>query len=174
ARACLRRTGFDPRVVHRVIVVGPADRLERNLRRLWVGAHMGPIDDDRAFAGPVTEQRAIEFLAAEAAWREREGVITICPGGRLQRADAPGLPFLAPAVVRAPAITDDALPDNEPAPVGPMLIVYPVIGDADEARGEALLQHFAPRPHGHLRFGAKPRDLVLRRDDRQIHGALLV
>src|SRR5262249_30419621 len=72
ARACLRRTGFDPRVVHRVIVVGPVDRLERNLRRLWVGARMGPVDDERAFAGPVDEQHAASFLAAEASWRARE------------------------------------------------------------------------------------------------------
>lgn len=177
ARACLRRTGFDPRVVHRVIVVGPNDRLERlerNLRRLWVGVRMGPIEDERAFAGPVSEDRAKEFLASELAWRAREGVITTCPGGRLERADAPGLSFLAPALVRAPSMTHDTLPSDEPEPCGPMLIVYPVTGPDQAQRAEALLEQFAPRPHGRLRFGVKPRDLVLSRDDRQIHGALLV
>jgi len=174
ARACLRRTGFDPRVVHRVIVIGPSDRLERDLRRLWVGARMGPIEDECAFAGPVTEQRATAFIAAEAAWRAREGVITTCPGGRLERADAPGSSFLAPALVWAPPIVDDTLPSDEPEPIGPMLIVYRVTGPDAEPRAEALLEHLAPRPHGHLRFGVKPRDLVLGRDDRQIHGALLV
>ncbi|HLT35049.1 MAG TPA: hypothetical protein VK034_02165 [Enhygromyxa sp.] len=174
ARACLRRTGFDPRVVHRVIVVGPGDRLERNLRRLWVGARMGPIQDERAFAGPVDEPRAAQFLAAEAAWRAREGMTTICPGGRLERADALSQAFLAPALLRSPTITDDSLPDHEPPLIGPVLVVYPVAGEHAERRGEALLDHFAPRGHGRLRFGVKPRDVILHRDDRQIHGALLV
>jgi hypothetical protein len=174
ARACLRRTGFDPRVVHRVIAVGPSDRFERNLRRLWVGARMGPIDDDRAFAGPVAEQHAVAFSTAEAAWRVREGLETICPGGRLERADAPGQVFLAPALLRSAMIVDDVRPTDEPAVVGPMLVIYPIAGEAADQRGEALLDHFAPRGHGHLRFGVKPRNVVLRREDRQIHGALLV
>lgn len=177
ARACLRRTGFDPRVVHRVIVVGPADRLERNLRRLWVGARMGPVEDERAFAGPIDEPRAEQFLAADAVWRAREGVTTIAPGGRLERADAPGQLFLAPALYRYSAIVDATLPIEEPPLIGPMLVIYPIGGSVDETaelRAERLLEHFSPRGHGHLRFGSKPRDLVLRREDRQIHGALLV
>lgn len=174
ARACLRRTGFDPRVVHRVIVVGPGDRLERNLRRLWVGARMGPVEDQRAFAGPVDATRAAEFLLAEAAWRAHPGVTTICPGGRLEQADALGQPFLAPALVRCSTITDATLPSGEPPLVGPILVIYPVAGEAAERRGEALLDHFAPRGHGHLRFGIKPRDILLRAEDRQIDGALLV
>ena len=174
ARACLRRTGYDPRVVHRVVVVGPLDRLERNLRRLWVGARMGPIRDDRAFAGPVDEARAQAFLATEAAWRARPDVTTLCPGGRLERADAPGQTFLAPALVRVDPITDATLPTAEPELVGPILALYPVTGEDAPARAEALLEHFTPRGHGHLRFGIKPRDVVLDHDDRQIHGALLV
>ncbi len=174
ARACLRRTGFDPRVVHRVLVVGPCDRLERNLRRLWVGARMGPIADERAFAGPVDEQHAIEFLAAEAAWRAREDIETICPGGRLERADAPGQTFLAPALLRHEPLEAATPPTDEPALVGPILVVYPITGNDPERSGETLLDHFAPRGHGRLRFGLKPRDVALHRDDRQIHGALLV
>lgn len=174
ARACLRRTGFDPRVVHRVITVDVGDRFERNLRRLWVGARMGPVDDDRAFAGPVDEERAAAFLSSEAAWRAREGITTICPGGRLERADAPGQAFLAPALFRAAPLTEEARPTDEPAIVGPMLLIYPVTGADAESRGEALLEHFAPRGHGCLRFGVKPRDVALHHDDRQIHGALLV
>lgn len=174
ARACLRRTGFDPRVVHRVIVVGPSERLERNLRRLWVGTQMGPVDDEHAFAGPVDERRAQQFLVDEAAWRAREQVTTICPGGRLRRANAPGQTFLAPALVRA-RIHDGELPTDEPALRGPILVVYPVGGGGDaDVRGERVLDHFAPRGHGHLRFGSKPRELTLRRGDRQVHGALLV
>jgi hypothetical protein len=174
ARACLRRTGFDPRVVHRVIVVGSSERVERNLRRLWVGTQMGTVDDEHAFAGPVHERRAEQFLADEAAWHAREQVTTICPGGRLRRANAPGLAFLAPALFRV-RITDEQLPTDEPELHGPILVVYPVGADAAaEARGERLLEHFAPRGHGHLRFGSKPRELTLRRVDRQVHGALLV
>lgn len=174
ARVCLRRTGFDPRVVHRVIVVGAGERLERSLRRLWIGATMGPVDDDRAFAGPIDEQRADQFFAAEAAWRAREGVTTICPGGRLEHADAVGQTFLAPALLRYPTITDDPLPSEEPPLIGPLLVVYPVVGEHAERRGEALLDHFAPPGRGRVRFGIKPREVVLRRDDRQIHGALLI
>lgn len=184
ARACLRRTGFDPRVVHRVIVVGPSERLERNLRRLWVGARMGTVDDEHAFAGPVDADRAAQFRAAEHAWRAREGVVTLCPGGQLEhanRASADGREsgsFLAPALLRAPPVHDDVLPEGEPSICGPMLIVVPVLPTtADEnamARGERLLDHFAGRELGRLRFGNKPRDLTLRPIDRQLHGALLV
>jgi hypothetical protein len=180
ARACLRRTGFDPRVVHRVIVVGPSERLERNLRRLWVGARMGTVDDEHAFAGPVDPERAAEFSAAERAWRERESVVTLCPGGQLEHAGR-GLEngrFLAPALLRAPPIHGDELPGSEPSICGPMLVVYPVLpnnpDEAAVARGERLLDHFAGRELGRLRFGNKPRELTLRPIDRQLHGALLV
>jgi hypothetical protein len=181
ARACLRRTGFDPRVVHRVIVVGPTERLERNLRRLWVGARMGPVDDEHAFAGPVDSARAQSFAAAEQAWRRRESVVTICPGGELEHADhrrESAGSFLAPALLRAPPVHADELPTDEPSTCGPMLVVYPVLPiTADEgaaATGERLLEHFAGRELGRLRFGNKPRELTLRPIDRQLHGALLV
>lgn len=185
ASACLRRTGFDPRVVHRVIVVGPSERLERNLRRLWVGARMGSVDDEHAFAGPVDADRAAKFSAAERAWRERESVVVLCPGGQLEHANRnsadgdreQGL-FLAPALLRAPPLHGDELPADEPSIEGPMLVVYPVLPHtADEAaiaRGERLLDHFAGRELGRLRFGNKPRELTLRPIDRQLHGALLV
>lgn len=185
ARACLRRTGFDPRVVHRVIVVGPSERLERNLRRLWVGARMGTVDDEHAFAGPVDAARAARFRAAERAWRARESVVTLCPGGQLEHAnlepadrDREQGSFLAPALLRAPPLHGDALPESEPSICGPMLVVYPVLPNtADEAtmaRGERLLDHFAGPELGRLRFGNKPRELSLRPIDRQLHGALLV
>jgi hypothetical protein len=186
ARACLRRTGFDPRVVHRVIVVGPSERLERNLRRLWVGARMGTVDDEHAFAGSVDAARAARFTAAERAWRERESVVTLCPGGQLEHANRepgrePGREpesFLAPALLRAPPLHGDELPEGEPSICGPMLVVYPVLPNTDDAasiaRGERLLDHFAGRELGRLRFGSKPRELTLRPIDRQLHGALLV
>jgi hypothetical protein len=192
ARACLRRTGFDPRVVHRVIVVGPSERLERNLRRLWVGARMGPVDDEHAFAGPVDSARALQFAAAERAWRERESVVTICPGGQLEHATTStevgrasqssflDASFLAPALLRAPPVHRDQLPEAEPSICGPMLVIYSIMpitpGTVDEAaaRGEQLLDHFAGRKLGRLRFGNKPRELTLGPNDRQLHGALLV
>jgi hypothetical protein len=174
ARACLRRSGFDPRVVHRVIVIGPTQRLEQNLRRLWIGARMGPVDDEHAFAGPVDDAHAARFTAAESAWRALDHISTICPGGTLQRADAPGQCFLAPALFRA-NLDHDHFPKNEPAPQGPMLVIYSAGTNADApVRAERLVDHFALVEHGRLRFGSKPRDLELRPIDRQIHGALLV
>lgn len=167
ARASLRRTGFDPRVVHRVVVVGPAERLERNLRRLWVGARMGPVDDEQAFAGPVDESRAQRFLEVEAAWRASADVHTLCPGARLERGDVDSLTYLAPALLRA-----DPDPTRElPEPFGPMLVLHPV---ADQAQAELLVERLSAPDHARLRFGIKPRAVTLREDDRQIHGALLV
>lgn len=176
ARACLRRTGFDPRVVHRVCVVGPADRLERTLRRLWVGARMGPVDDEQAFAGPVEADRAASFEAAQSAWQDHPFVDTACTGGRLERSDAPGQCFLAPALFRTRPLDDEhpTLPEDLPELVGPILVIHPVVGRDAEARAEALLDELAPKGHGRVRFGSKPRDRRVRRDDRQIHGALLV
>lgn len=179
ARGCLRRTGFDPRAVHRVIVVGPSERLERNLRRLWVGARMGPVDDELAFAGPVDDARAQQFTEADRAWRARESVVTICPGGQLEHASrASTSSFLAPALLRVATVEDDRLPEDEPTLCGPMLVIYPIApttsDEAAAARGERLLDHFAGRELGRLRFGSKPRDVTLRRSDRQLHGALLV
>ena len=176
ARGCLRRTGFDPRVVHRVIVVGALDRLLRNLRRLWVGARMGPVEDGRAFAGPVDETRAEAYLACEQRWRAEPGVTTICQGNRLQVAGAPEARFLAPALFRVPSYDADAeLPSPGPAPIGPMLIVHPVgSGPGARERGEQLLAELGAQGRGHLRFGTKPRELRLRKIDSQVHGALLV
>jgi hypothetical protein len=167
ARACLRRTGFDPRVVHRVLVVGPAERLERTLRRLWVGARMGPVDDQQAFAGPVNEDRAERYLAVEAAWCAAEGVQSLCAGGRLQKAGDARLCFIAPALLRAPLETANPLPN----PLGPMLILHPI---TEAAEADAQLEHLSSAGQGRLRFGSKPRQITLRSDDRQLHGALLV
>jgi hypothetical protein len=81
---------------------------------------------------------------------------------------------LAPALFRV-RVHDGQLPSDEPALHGPILVVYLVgTGPDAEVRGERLLEHFAPRGHAHLRFGSKPRELTLRRGDRQVHGALLV
>jgi hypothetical protein len=171
ARACLRRSGFDPRVVHRVIVAGPAERLERNLRRLWLGARMGSVDDEHAFAGPVDEARAREFFAAEQAWRAHAEVTTICPGGRLDGVAGVFGQLLAPALLRAsPTVLTDMPPLR-----GPILVIHPLGNEPDApARAEALLEQIARPEQGRLRFGSKPRELKLRPLDRQLHGALLV
>ena len=181
ARTCLRRTGFVPGVVHRVVVVGASTRFERTLRRLWIGARMGPVNDPRAFAGPVDEARADRYLVSEAAWRERRGYTTLCAGGRLERPDDGGGCFLAPALLRGPTLDDPAqLPArvDEPQLAGPLLILHPVAGPRPEQLGEQLLEHLAGEGYGRLRFGrARPGMLPSSHpsaDSRQIHGALLV
>ncbi|GEM_PF-1459685 len=177
ARACLRRTGFDPRVVHQVITVGAAELLERNLRRLWVGARMGLVDDDTAFAGPVDDARAVRFLDLEASWRARTDVSVVCPGGRLLRPGPQGRQFLAPALFRAApgAFEDGRIPEL----LGPMLLLRPVeaegVGGVERAaaQAEALLAAACAEGRDWMRFGVPPRGSVAGRRDRQIHGALL-
>lgn len=176
ARACLRRTGFDPRVIHRVLTVGPAGALERNLRRLWVGVKMGGVDDEQAFAGPVDERRAAAYLDAEARWRAHPGVRTVCPGARLLRPD-PGV-YLAPALfaleASAEAEASAASLAELPEMHGPMVVLIPVVGEGAQARAEGLLDALAPPGHGRVRFGGKVRGAQLSIDESQVHGALLV
>ncbi len=168
-RACLRRTGFDPRCVHRVVVVGSLERLERNLRRLWVGAAMGPSDDDLAFAGPVTEAEAERFLSSERRWRLRPGARVLCSGGRLEHTSCTRQrpAFLAPALIRV--AEDPESPSPEPLE-GPLLLIHPV---ADADAGTLLLDRLAPSGTLRLRIGESPRGLQPQRGDRQFHGALL-
>ncbi len=143
---------------------------------------MGPVDDERAFAGPVDDAQASEYLAAEAAWREREQVVTLCPGGPLIRNDLPGQTFLAPALFRTGSLEAMPLRASLADPpqqllssglplAGPLLVVHRC---EDPATAEQLLEELTPSGRGRLRFGSRPRNLILRPEDRQIHGALLV
>ena len=170
ARSCLRRTGFDPRSVHRVVVAGHRPRLERHLRRLWLGVKMGPPDDPSAFAGPVGDEQADRFHQACAQWEASPGVEVLCPGARLERPDGgPGRRYVAPALFRSESADT---PDDPPELVGPMLILE-VVEPGDAERRLAAL---APRD-GHalwLRFGRPKERAGLARDDRQIEGALLI
>src|SRR5690606_34201565 len=170
ARSCLRRTGFDPRAVHRVIVAGHRPRLERHLRRLWLGVKMGPPEDAAAFAGPVSEEQARRFHAACEAWSDWPGVEVLCPGAQLERPDARAdRHYVAPALLRIESA--DTL-DGPPALVGPMLLLEVVDPEDAERRLAAL----GPRQGRALwlRFGQSRERATLGRDDRQIEGALLI
>ena len=161
ARACLRRTGTDPRAVKRAYVVGTVDRLQRHLQRLWVGATMGPATDPDSFAGPVDEELRDAFLDSIARWERHDGVSVWSPGGVLERAGDSGI-YLAPALFAAPWPVPD-LPLE-----GPVLVV--VRCTVDQARAAA---ENAARQSGHaIQIGGRPRTYP--GDVRVIRGALLV
>lgn len=173
ARACLRRTGFDPRSVHRAVLDGPRPRLERQLQRLWVGATMGPPSDPHAFAGPVRPEDEARYLASIDTWAQLPGCELLCNGGVLQGPagadEAEHQRYLAPALFRLRSA--DTL-DEPPPTFGPML----VLEETEPGESERRLNGIAPRDSGALwlRFGARPKSVALRTDDRQVDGALLM
>ena len=125
ARACLRRSGRDPRAVRLAWVEGDPARLTRYLRRLFVETLIGPPDDPTVFSGPVDPATRDAYLACIDAWSQAEGVQTLVPGALLARAGDPRT-YLAPALFAAPA---EAL-DRPRA--GPMLVL--VSADAGQVQ----------------------------------------
>ena len=95
ARTCLRRSGMDPRAVRIACVIGPTDLLARHMKRLWVGAQLGPASDPESFAGPVDVATADAFVAAQTAWLAEPRAQAWCTGGPLEHGAAG--PFVAPA-----------------------------------------------------------------------------
>ncbi len=164
ARACLRRTGFDPRGVHHAVIVGPAHRLHQHLRRLWVGARMGPPTDPSSFAGPVSEEKALQFEQDLERLRAADSVEVLVPGDRLDRAGVDGV-CLAPALLA----TKGEGPGGA-TPRGPILVLH----ETDAASAKQLLETLAPRGHGRIWVGQAPRGRELGPDDRQYAGALLL
>lgn len=180
ARACLRRTGFDPRAVHRAVIVGKRPRFERHLRRLFYGARMGPPENPEAFAGPVSTAAAAAFAKSVAAWQRLPGVEVLCGGAELSRDAGVGLKrepvpadrgrhYLAPALLRL-EVADST--DKPPVCHGPLLILEEVEAEDADRRLRAL----ADRDAGALwlRFGQAQPGVPLGPEDRQIDQALLV
>ena len=170
ARACLRRTGTDPRAVHRVVVVGARPRLERHLRRLWLGARMGPPDDSEAFAGPVRTELASAYRSALEAWTQVPGCSCLVEGGPLVRpTDSSEWSYLAPALFR---VRSAEVIDRPPPTAGPLL----VLEEVEEAALDRHLRAMADGERGTLwlRFGRAQPGHKLGPEDRQIEGALLV
>lgn len=171
ARAALRRTGFDPRCVHRVLVAGEQGRFERHLRRLFVGVRIGGPDDPEAFAGPVRPDQAEAFESDLADWREGSGIAEVCPGGRLEagRGDAEQM-YLAPALFVADG---EELRGPQRDPRGPTLILQRVA----EGGLETLLRQTldaVPGPSAWVWVSeTKPR-LQAAAKDRWVSGALEV
>jgi hypothetical protein len=161
ARACLRRTGHDPRAVKRAYVVGAVDRLQRHLQRLWVGANMGPASDPDSFAGPVDEAGRDAFVEAIARWERHEGVTVWAPGAVLERAEDRGI-YLAPALFAAEWPIPDLPLD------GPLLVV--VRCTVDQARAAA--ENAARQGGQAIQVGGRARTYP--GDVRVIRGALLV
>ena len=160
ARTSLRRAGMDPRGVKRAHVVDADERFLRHLKRVWVGAVMGPPDDPFSFAGPVTPQVRGAFIEAHEAWSS-SGADVLVAGGDLARADGDGA-FVAPALFAC----DWPVPDLPL--VGPMMVV--VRSRIDQARAAA---DAATREGGQaVIVGASSERYP--GDVRYIRGALLV
>lgn len=161
ARACLRRTGFDPRAVHHAVVPEEAPLLERHLRRLWVGARMGPASEPGAFAGPVSVEQAEGYEAQLATLGATEGVETLIGGGRLTRLGSGN--YLAPALFAAQGAGPDVAGD------GPWLVLHRV----PKTQADACLERLAGPRRGRIWVGptssSRPRV-----DDRRFEGALLL
>lgn len=163
-RVCLRRTGFDPRGVHRVVVAGKHETMERHLRRVFVGTRMGPPSDHGAFAGPVDEAQAEAYDETLRIWAARNGVRTIVEGARLQHAGADQAIFLAPSLVKTEGLQHLDAPTD-----GPLLVLHEVPEDQAES---ALAELAGDRPR--LRLGEAPRGVTPGPEDRQFGGALLL
>jgi len=161
ARTGLRRSGTDPRSVKRAYVVDAEERFLRHLKRVWVGAVMGPPDDPFSFAGPVTPEVREAFLDAHRAWEREPGVEVLVAGGDLARSGAPGC-YLAPALFAC----DWPVPDVPLA--GPMMVV--VRSRIDQARAAA---EAATRQGGQVVVVGASRNRYPG-EVRHIRGALLV
>lgn len=172
ARASLRRTGFDPRCVHRVLVAGERKRFERHLRRLFVGARIGAPNEAGAFAGGVSEEQAVAFESDLNEWRQGSGNVEACRGGRLEvctkvRRGGVKAVYLAPAlfVVEGEELRGD--------PRGPCLIIQRV----HEGKLETQLRETLEATEGERAWawvGEADPKLARGPKDRWIRGALAV
>ncbi len=161
ARTSLRRSGTDPRCVKRAYVVESDERFLRHLKRVWVGAVMGPPDDPFSFSGPVAPAVREAFLDAHRAWERVEGADVLVAGGDLARSGAPGC-YLAPALFAC----DWPIPE---VPIeGPMMVL--VRSRIDQARAAV---EAATREGGQAVVVGASRSRYPG-DVRHIRGALLV
>ncbi|RMG96846.1 MAG: hypothetical protein D6705_10175 [Deltaproteobacteria bacterium] len=166
ARACLRRSGRDPRAVRLAWVATGLDRLERHLRRLFTETLFGPPDDPTVFAGPVDAGTRDAYLEAVERWTAMPGVETIVPGGLLERAGDRRI-YLAPALFRAGP--DHAVSTR----VGPMLVL--VAAPEEICRAKAVQALSDGRDVLHVVGGATTPDRAGLPDERvtRVLGALL-
>ncbi len=161
ARASLRRAGVDPRGVKRAYVVDADERFLRHLKRVWVGAVMGPARDPFSFAGPVRSEVRNAFTEAHAAWDADPQTEVLVAGGDLAKAGAQGH-FLAPGLFAA------SWPMPELPMAGPMLVVVRCRIDQARAAAEAAVREGGQA----IVVGAASQRYE--GDVRYIRGALLV
>lgn len=160
ARTGLRRSGVDPRGVKRVYVAGDLELLGRHMRRLWVGVSVGPAEDPRSFAGPVSSSVRDRFLVSHDLWRRHPDVRVWCPGGVLERT-GDSAHYLAPSLF----VVSWPIPDIPM--VGPLVVVVACSSDAQlrEAAQQAQQQHGQV-----VQVGGRPMPGAV----RHVRGALLV
>ena len=161
ARTCLRRSGMDPRGVKIAYVAGGVEMLDRDLRRLWVGAQLGPASDPSSFAGPVDRATRDGFVVAQGAWAAHPGVVAWSKGGVLERTGGGGH-YLAPAAF----VVEGTRPDLPI--VGPMLVIVRTTAELARAEIEAAARDGAQV----VQVGGRP--IAYASDVRLFRGAVLV
>ncbi|MGB1700451.1 MAG: hypothetical protein ACPHRO_10885, partial [Nannocystaceae bacterium] len=139
ARACLRRSGVDPRALHIAIVCGGGEKLVRMLRRLWYSVRFSDAGDHGAFAGPIPEDLAATHASAMDLMRRRVDMRCLVPHRPLEGAPETRGRLVAPSLwLTTPGLTLAQMREAAAAfpSVGPSLLVIPT---ADPTTARDLL-----------------------------------
>jgi len=176
ARACLRRSGVDPRAVHVAIVCGDGKKLGRILRRLWFSVRFSDAKDHGAFAGPVPDDVVVSLESAVESLEARSEVECWVPLRRLEGGLTMRGTLMAPSLwATTSGVSREDLEEivNLFPSVGPALLI---VECEDETSGEALLADMVRKGFGWTLIGSRGVDEASRGVDaplRVFDGALL-
>jgi len=154
ARACLRRSGMDPRAVHIAVVDGGGDKLGRMLRRLWFSVRFSDAKDHGAFAGPVPEDVAASLEASAESLMAKSAVECWVPLRRLEGALEMDGALMAPSLwATPPGVSGERLDE--------VLSIFPAVGPTllllreDQSQAQALLARLIKRGFGWTLIGPR-------------------